>query len=123
MPIPLSRTAISTRGRSGVMALNVTSMLIPPLSVNFSALLVRLEMICPIRVGSPASICGRSCGTRVEIESDFFRGRRSAKQARDVLHHRFKGERYRFQFEAPGFDLGQIQDVVDDVQAGRAPIA
>ena len=121
-PMPVSRTANVSSALPVPRAPRVTVSTTSPRSVNLTALDSRLSRICRRRVTSPTIAAGHVAFEHVggvEVLLDRARG--------DEVERRLDAfaqvERLRLDVHAPGFDLGEVEDVVDDREQRVARIA
>ena len=115
MPMPLSHTENFTLTRSATRSSSATLTTISPCSVNLTALLTRLIRIWPRRSGSPISVGGRSCCDEIRNSRFFscaFWPTIDDRLSSDV----FQPEVGLLHVELAGFDLGEVQNVVEDAE-------
>ncbi len=93
----------------------LTSMTISPSRVNLMALLIEVDQTLPnaLRIADDAI---RHVRMDVHDELQILRGGLERQHHRDVFHGVAQVQLERFDVELAGFDLGEIQDVVDDDQ-------
>ena len=118
MPVSWICTSTSTRRSSCLRS--STRMSILPVSVNLMALPSRLVMICCRRSESPITCSGTSLCTS-SVSSSLVVG--AGRQQHHHFVQRFtQGKRNMLQHQLAGFQLGEVQHVVDDGQqvVGRA---
>ena len=121
-PMPVSRTENVSSTRSAATGFELTVSTTSPASVNFTALLSRLSMIWR-SAGHVADDCrGHVALEHVRgIEMLLDRARRDEVQRR--LDAFAQIERLRLDVHAPGLDLREVEDVVDDGQQRIARFA
>ena len=117
MPMPVSATANSTTlwpsTRRGA-TVRVTS----PFLVNLQALLSRLSRICRRRIGS--TVIGAEVGGTFHHETVAVLLRELARGADDLVDQRRDADGLRAELELAGFDLGEIEHLVDQAEQMRA---
>ncbi len=91
---------------------SVSRMLMEPDSVNLIALLTRLIRICLTRWGSPLTCLGTSGMVR-QARSSPSATALIRHHFRDVFDSRVQVKINRFDLQLPGFDLREIEEVVD----------
>ena len=115
MPMPVSATAMwSSKSplSSGAVLLALSTTL--PRSVNLTELLSRLSRIWRSRLTSPISVSGSRVDARLDRQA-LVRGQRTDQRDGGV-HALAQAERRRLELHAPGLDLREVEDVVDDRQ-------
>ena len=90
-------------------------MTISPVRVNLMALPTRLIRHCRRRCGSPTTRSG-TCGCTCTTSSRLLRGGLERHDAADVLDVAAQIEFDGLDVELAGFDLGEVENVVDDDQ-------
>ena len=103
-----------TRSRS-LPAPASTTTLTPPVSVNLMALPARLSSTWRSRVTSPSTRSGSRSSTSEAISRPFACAR-GAHQLDHILDQRGERQRLGGKLELAGFDLGEIQDLLDQRQ-------
>ena len=121
-PMPVSRTANVSSACPSAAGAAVTVSTTSPRSVNFTALERRLRMIWRSRVTSPTMAGGNIAFEHVGGVEVLLHG-----AGRDEVERRLDAvaqvERLRLDVHAPGFDLREVEDVVDDREQRIAGIA
>ena len=87
----------------------------PPLSVNLMALPTRLVTICRTRDGSVRTVSGTASGA-LEPQPDAFLLRAHRQDLDHLADDRVRGAADLLELQPPGLDLGQIENVVDQLQ-------
>ena len=116
MPMPVSATAnsIQLRPSTTLRTRSVTS----PCLVNLQALLNRLSRICRSRIGS--TISGPRFSWHFDDEPVLVLLGKLARGADDLLDQRRQAHRFRTELELAGFDLRQVEHLVDEAEQMRA---
>ena len=109
MPMPVSRTANDTPRPAAANTRSDTS----PFSVNFKALDSRFLRIWPSRCGSVSIRSGVS-GSTDDAEAEPLLFGHGAKGLVERIDHRLEDAPARRDLDLAGFDLGEVQDVVDE---------
>ena len=86
-------------------------MVMAPFSVNLLALLMRFSSACRNRIWSACIIPIRRVAMDCDLVAVFCRQRLDGLD--DVVDQRRKSEALQIKFHAPGLNLGQVEDVVD----------
>ena len=94
----------------------------PPRSVNFSALPSRLNRICRTRVGSPISVSSEP-GSHRAGEHQSLGARLRLERAHHAVDQAGEREHRGLELEPPGLDLGEVEHVVDDAQERLRAVA
>ena len=129
MPIPVSLTAkwstrvslVASPVSTGIGSL-ASERTTSPRSVNFTALLSRLTRIWRSRVTSPSDGL-RGVGIDQIGQIEAFLGSLGGQQIERALDAFAQIEGLVLQLQLVGFDLGEIEDVVDDRQQRLAAVA
>ena len=112
IPIPVSRTSNLRRRVDSVSSSTLTRTTTSPRSVNLTALPIRLSRIWRKRPGSPRA-GPDDLGEHETRQLELLRVRPLGEQLADVFDRLPQVEMDLLQLELPGFDLGEVQDVVD----------
>ena len=107
MPMPVSLTEISTEPSVCLALIPIR----PPSGVNFTALESRLRSICLILRSSPTKSPSRSSTVTSRLMPCFVARSRTKVRALSMAKGR---SNVPLQLHAPGLDLGEIENLVDE---------